>query len=170
MVAPTTCARAAVRELHTNTAVAAKAYLAGSIVGRWTDHDNPSMASGARAVVDGLDWYAASHTADGRQMRALDQEAIVTLPDGAVSARVDVVLSDGNDLAGRIVLWDGPRFDPSIAPVMTCVFAHALASLYPGGSFTTVGLWQARRQQLVEVPYADALAATPAASAVRASM
>ena len=128
------------------------------------------MASGARAVVDGLDWYAASNTADGRQMRAVDQEAVVNLPGGAVSARVDVVLSDGNDLAGRIVLWDGPRFDPGMAPVMTCVFAHALASLYPGGSFTTVGLWQARRQQLVEVPYADALAATPAASAVRASM
>lgn len=170
MVVPTTCARAAVRKLHTGSVAAARKYLANSTVGTWTNHANPSMASGARAVVDGLDWYAACDAADGRPVHKLEPEAAVTLPAGDVNARLDVVLVDGPDLAGRVVLWDGPRFDPSQAAVMTAVFAHALVSLYPGRSFTTVGLWQARRQQLVEVPHAAALAAIGAANAVLATM
>jgi hypothetical protein len=170
MTVPTNCAAAAVRKLHVTGAGAAKSYLAASKVGTWTTHTNPSMASGAQAVIDGFDWYVASDRADGRMMHQLERQAVVPLPAGDVNARVDVVLVDGSNLAGRIVLWDGPRFDPSQAPVMACVFAHALASIYPGRSFTTVGLWQARRQQLVEVPYADALSATAQASAIRARM
>jgi hypothetical protein len=65
MVAPTTIARAAVRQLHTGDSESAKRYLAESKVGQWTAHDNASMASGARAVVEGFDWCVAQDAADG---------------------------------------------------------------------------------------------------------
>lgn len=170
MTVPTTCARAAVRMLHKSGTAPAKLYLAESKVGEWTSHENTSMASGARAVIEGFDWYAERNATDGRPMKVLDAEASVSLPAGTVSARLDVVLEDGADLAGRIVLWDGPDFEESVAPVMACAFAHALQALYPSRSFTTVGIWQARRQRLVEVPHASALNHTAEASAILARM
>jgi hypothetical protein len=170
MVAPTTCARAAVRTLHSTGATPAQLYLANSKVGQWTGHSNRSMASGAQAVIDGFDWYAENDAADGRLMKALDRETPVSLPAGTVDARLDVVLDDGTDIAGRVVLWDGPDFTEGDAPVMACAFAHALQALYPRASFSTVGVWQARRQRLVEVPFAAAIAQTAAASAILASM
>jgi hypothetical protein len=170
MVVPTTNARAAVRMLHTATPAAARLYLARSTVGSWTSHDNPSMASGAQAVVDGFDWYAQSHAADGRAFKALDEQAVVALPSGSLSVRLDVVLDDGDDLAGRVVLWDGPDFAPGSAPVMACAFAYGMQTLYPGRSFTTIGVWQARRQRLVEVPFAQALAQTTSADSILASL
>jgi hypothetical protein len=118
MTVPTTCARAAVRMLHTTGATSAKLYLGDSKVGDWTSHSNASMASGAQAVVAGLDWYARMDAADGRSMTALDQRAIIRLPNGTISARVDVVLEDGDDLAGRVILWDGPDFHIDSAPTM----------------------------------------------------
>lgn len=170
MTVPTTCARAAVRMLHTTGATPAKLYLGQSKVGHWTGHSNRSMASGSQAVIDGFDWYAREDASDGRPMTALDAKQVVSLQGTAVSARLDVVLDDGPDLAARIVLWDGPDFDPAAAPVMACAFAHALQGLYPARAFTTVGIWQARRQRLVEVPHSAALAATTSASATLASM
>lgn len=128
------------------------------------------MASGANAVVDGLDWYIARDAEDGRGVAHLDESVVVTFPEAPVMARLDVVLHDGNDLAGRVVLWDGPQLDETTAPVMACAFAHAMTSLYPGRDFTTVGIWQARRQRLVEVPFAEAMAQTPAARARLAEM
>jgi hypothetical protein len=111
MVVPTTNARAAVRMLHTSNAAAAKRYLAGSKVGSWTSHANARMASGARAVVDGFDWYVKSDAADGRMFKDLDKETVVVLPAGSISARLDVVLEDGDDLsvAGR-QFWLGPAW------------------------------------------------------------
>jgi hypothetical protein len=170
MTVPTTCARAAVRMLYATNAAAAKLYLGNSKVGEWTGHANASMASGARAVIDGFDWYVRQDAADGRPMRRLDARADVTLPAGLVAARVDVLLDDGADLAGRVVLWDGPDFDPAVAPVMACAFAHAMTALYPARSLTTVGIWQARRQRLAEVPHSAALARTAEASAILAAM
>ncbi|HMJ36765.1 MAG TPA: hypothetical protein VK501_22870 [Baekduia sp.] len=170
MTVPTTCARAAVRMLHSSGSAPARIYLGQSKVGQWTAHENNSMASGARAVIDGFDWYIKHDAADGRQMKALDAKAVVSLQGDSVSARLDVVLDDGAALAGRVVLWDGPDFKPAIAPVMACAFAHALQILYPSGVFTTVGIWQARRQRLVEVPHAAALAQTAVASAIFAAM
>jgi hypothetical protein len=128
------------------------------------------MASGASAVIDGFDWYIKQDAADGRQMKDLDVQAVVGLQGGSVSARLDVVLDDGADLAGRVVLWDGPDFNATVAPVMACAFAHALQILYPSRAFSTVGIWQARRQRLIEVPHATALAQTSAASAIFAAM
>jgi hypothetical protein len=156
--------------LHNNGAVPAKLYLAESKVGEWTNHSNTSMASGARAVIEGFDWYAERDAADGRPMHVLDAVASVTLPAGTVSTRLDVVLDDGTSLAGRVVLWDGPDFKDSVAPVIACAFAHALQSLYPSRSFTTVGVWQARRQRLVEVPHASAIAESATANAILASL
>jgi hypothetical protein len=170
MTVPTTCARSAVRQLHSASAAQAKLYLAQSKVGAWTGHSNPSMASGAQAVVDGLDWYAREDASDGRAMHALDGETVVILQGSPVSVRLDVVLVDGPDLAGRVVLWDGPDFDPASAPVIACAFAHALQGLYPGRNFTTIGVWQARRQRSAEVAHSAALAQTPAAAATLASM
>lgn len=71
---------------------------------------------------------------------------------------------------GRVVLWDAPDLNQAQAPVIACAFAHALTNLYPSRNFTTVGVWQARRQQLFEVPHAQALSETNAASAVLAGM
>jgi hypothetical protein len=170
MTVPTTCARAAVRILHKDNPAAAKLYLAQSKVGQWVGHTNASMASGARNALDGLDWYIAQDAADGRPMRSLDENAVVSLQGNDVSARLDVVLDDGADLAGRVVLWDGPDFDPANAPVMACAFAHALQVLYPTRNFTTVGIWQARRQRFVEVPHSAALAQAAAAGAILAAM
>lgn len=170
MTVPTTCARAAVRLLHNDSAAAARLYLVQSKVGQWMGHTNASMASGARNVLDGLDWYIAQDAADGRAVRSLDERAVVTLQGNSVSAKLDVVLDDGPDLAGRVVLWDGPDFKPNDAPVMACAFAHALQTLYPGRNFTTVGIWQARRQRSIEVPHSAALAQTAAAAAILANM
>jgi hypothetical protein len=170
MTVPTTCARAAVRLLHTSSPAAAKLYLGQSKVGQWAAHTNASMASGSQNVLDGFDWYVAQNAADGRQMKFLDQGAVVTLQGNDVNTRLDVVLDDGADIAGRVILWDGPNFDPAIAPVMACAFAHALHALYPARNVTTIGIWQARRQRHVEVPYPSALAQTAAASAILAAM
>jgi hypothetical protein len=168
MTAPTTCARAAVRKLHTEDAASAKAYLAQSKVGEWVGHTNQSMASGARAVVDGFDWYVSRDAGDGRPLKALDREADVSFLSGSVTAKLDVILKDGANVAGRVVLWDGPDFQDDVAPVMACAFAHALHALYPTETITTIGVWQARRQRLVEVPYSAAIAQTAAASAILA--
>ena len=170
MVVPTTCARAAVRSHHTNGAAPAKAYLAGSRVGAWAGSANPSLASNAQAVLDGFDWYVNSDSADGRPMHGLDAQTPISLPTGSVDARLDVVLKDGADLAGRVVLWDGPDFNAATASTIACAFALALTALYPGRVITTVGIWQARRQRKVEVPLATALAQTAAAGAVLAAM
>jgi hypothetical protein len=128
------------------------------------------MASGARAVIEGFEWYAERDTADGRPMHTLDAHTSVSLPAGTVSTRLDVVLDDGPSLAGRVVLWDGPDFKDSVAPVIACAFAHALQALYPSRSFTSVGVWQARRQRLVEVPFASAIAESATADAILASL
>jgi hypothetical protein len=170
MTVPTTCARAAVRMLHASDATSAKLYLGDSKVGEWTGHTNASMASGAQAVIDGFDWYVDRDAADGRPMKFLDASTTVSLPGGSLTARVDVVLDDGADLAGRVVLWDGPDFDPAVAPVMACAFAHALQALYPSRSFSTVGVWQARRQRLAEVSHAEAVAETATASGILATI
>lgn len=170
MVAPTTCARGAVRLLHTEGAIVARTYLAQSKVGEWTGHGNRSMASGANAVIDGFNWYIANDAADGRAFRALDQEADISLPTGPVTARLDVVLDDGTDVAGRVVLWDGPDFDDAIAPVMAYPFADALQQLFPATTVTTIGIWQARRQRRAEIPYAAAIAQAAAADAILARL
>jgi hypothetical protein len=148
MVQPTICGQAAVRLLHTTGSVAATQYLANSNVGTWTHHSYASLASNAQAVIDGFAWYVQCDAADGRPMLALDRHAVITQLGRPVDARLDVVLTDGPDLAARIVMWDGPDFDPIVAPVIACSFALALAASYPGRSFTTIGVWQARADNL----------------------
>jgi hypothetical protein len=159
-----------VRLLHKAGPTEAKSYLAASKVGEWTGHSFRPLASNATAVVNGFEWYASQDAADGRATIDIDKKAVVDLGDGQVEVRLDVVLADGDDLAARAVLWDAPTIAEATGPVVACAFAHALEALYPGRAFTTVGVWQARRQQLVEVPFDTAIAQTAAASAILASM
>jgi hypothetical protein len=156
--------------LHNSGETAARNYLAQSKVGQWANHINASMASNNRAILDGFDWYIDQDKADGRTMHALAASAVVTFPAGQVNANIDVVLEDGADLAARIVLWDAPDVDVATAPVIACAFARAMIALYPTRSVTSVGVWQARRQQAVEVAHPVALANTATASQVLATM
>jgi hypothetical protein len=170
MTLPTILARTAVRKLHRASAASAKQYLRQSKVGEWANHSNQSMATNNQRVLDGFDWYVQQDAADGRPMSALDQSTVVNLQGFDVETRIDVVLNDGSDLAARVVFWDAPTFDDPLASTMACAYAHALQLLYPGRNFTKIGIWQARSQYLVEVPYANALARTRAAAAVLATM
>lgn len=160
MTLPTVLARTAVRKFHNTGAAAAKQYLAQSKVGDWANHPRASMATSNQRVLDGFDWYVQEDAADGRPMKELDRSAVVRLQGVDVEARIDVVLDDGNDIAARVVFWDGPEFDATLAPTIACAFAHALQALYPGRNYTTVGIWQARRQYREEVPHATAMART----------
>ncbi|MGA9762391.1 MAG: hypothetical protein WBQ14_08215 [Gaiellaceae bacterium] len=128
------------------------------------------MATNNRRVLDGFDWYVRQDALDGRPMNALDQSTVVSLQGIDVEAHIDVVLKDGDDLAARIIFWDAPKFDATVASTMACAYAHALQSVYPGRNFTQIGVWQARLRYLLEVPYAEAIARTGAAAAVLASM
>jgi hypothetical protein len=145
-------------------------YLRQSKVGDWANHPHTSTATNNQRVLDGFGWYVQADAAHGRPVKGLDETAIVTLGGIDVETRIDVVLDDGNDLAGRVVLWDGPEFDPTKAETIACPFAYALQALYPGRGYTTIGVWQARRQYAVEVPHAAAMAATPAAIRILAAM
>jgi hypothetical protein len=156
--------------LHNTNAAVATQYLAQSKVGEWANHNNNSMATSNSRVLQGFAWYIHEDAGDGRPMLDLDSSAVVSLGGIDVDARIDVVLEDGNDVAARIVLWDGPDFDANSAPIVACVFAHALVALYPGRNFTTVGIWQARRQYKAEVPHATAIARTTAAHKILAAM
>jgi hypothetical protein len=148
----------------------ARQYLAQSKVGAWANHPRPSMATNNQRVLDGFDWYIQEDAADGRPMHGLDKTVVVSLKGTNVEARLDVVMKDGSDLAGRVVFWDGPDFDATSAPTIACVFAHALVALYPGRNFTTVGVWHARWQYKEEVPHAAAIARTAAAHQILAAM
>lgn len=167
---PTVLARTAVRRLHTADAATAKQYLAQSKVGEWANHSRASMATSNSRVLDGFDWYVQEDAADGRPVKDLDRSAVVSIQGIDVDAHLDLVLDDGADIAGRVVLWDGPDFDAELAPTIACAYAHALVALYPGRNFTTVGIWQARRQYKEEVQHASAIARTPAAHKILAAM
>lgn len=162
MVAPTTCARAAVRLHHEHGGSSGIDYLAASVVGKWQSHDNPSMASNASAVIAGMTWYVNRDAEDGRTAHKVAEELVVEVGGHAVPLRLDVVLNDGEQLAGRMILWDGPDFEEASAALIACPFALALAATYPDDAFTTVGVWQARRQHLVEVDFASAVNEMPA--------
>lgn len=170
LILPTTLAQAAVRMHHKQGAAAAKQYLARSKVGDWANHQRPSMATNNQRVLDGFDWYVQEDAADGRPMKDLDRDAVVSLHGINVDATIDVALGDGSGVAGRVVLWDGPDFDALLAPTIACVFAHALQAIFPSQNYTTIGIWQARRQYREEVPFASALGSTAAAHKVLAAM
>ena len=166
MVAPTTCARAAVRRFHEIGSAEARDYLTQSVVGRWLDHDNPSMASNARAVLAGFDWYVVTALADGRPTSALNATSRIVLGSGHLDVRLDLVIEDDGAVAGRGIFWDGPMFDPGSAAVSAYAFAAALEALYPDRTFASIGIWQARRQQRFEIAFSDALAQRAAVTAL----
>jgi len=166
---PTTVARAAVRAYHRSGAGAATSYLAGSL-GGWLDHPNKSMAGNARNTLDGLANYISADREDGRATRTLDTNTAVTLAAGDVKVRFDLVLNDGSGVAGRVVLWDGPDFSDKDAPVIAAIYAQALTALHPATTATTIGIWQARRGHVMEIPVAAALQRLPTANAVLARL
>jgi hypothetical protein len=158
MVLPTTIARRAVRAFHEKGATAAITYVSESKLGEWANHTNPSMASGARNVINGVVEYTKAATADGRKNVRLDQKTVVKLKAGPVEVSIDVVLADGNDIAGRVVMWDGPDFEPEDAPLIAAVYSQGLQQLYPKRTITSIGVWQGRRQSRAEVAFGDAQA------------
>lgn len=159
LAAPTTIARKAVRIHHSQGSQEACRYIRSSVLGRWTGHTNPSMASNARNTIAGLDNYVAGDAADGRALLGLDEETVVVLAGGPVRVRFDVVLDDDGDrVAGRIVLWDGPDFTDDEAATIASVYAIALPRLHPDRVVTTIGIWQARRDHIVELPMRAAMA------------
>lgn len=109
-----------------------------------------------------MGWYVAQDVADGRPVHSVGEETVIEVEEHLVPLRLDVVLRDGEQLAARLILWDGPDFEDADAPLIACPFALALEATYPGETFTTVGVWQARRQHRVEVEFAAAAASTPA--------
>lgn len=66
--------------------------------------------------------------------------------------------------------WDAPHLDRVSATTGAYPFAVALTTLFPDERYASVGIWQARRQELVEVSHAKALAQRAAANAVLEGM
>jgi hypothetical protein len=166
MVLPTTIARRAVRVFHEDGATAAIAYVSESKLGEWANHTNPSMASGARNTINGVVEYTKAATADGRKMVDLNRKTVVKLKSGPVKVSIDVVLADGDDIAGRVVMWDGPDFESEDAPLIAAVYAQGLQQLYPKRTITSIGVWQGRRQSRAEVTFRDAQAQLKKASRI----
>jgi hypothetical protein len=171
LMLPTVLARTAVRTFHKQGATVAKAYLANSKVGEWANHPKASMATNNTRILDGFDWYVQEDMAHGRSMKGIDETAIVTIQGIDVETQIHVVLDEGNgSVGGRVVLWDGPDFDATSAPTIACVYAHALHKVYPSATYTTIGVWQGRRQYRIEVPHATAIAKTATAAQILAGM
>jgi hypothetical protein len=124
------------------------------------------MASGARNVINGVVEYTKAATADGRMKVDLDQKTVVKLKAVPVEVSIDVVLADGDDIAGRVVMWDGPDFEPEDAPLIAAVYSQGLRQLYPKKTITSIGVWQGRRQSRAEVAFGDAQAQLRKASRV----
>lgn len=160
---PPTVARKAVAVYHESGAAAARRYLRSSKVGKWASHTNPSMATANSNVVSGFGAYIAADRADGRPVAEVAKRIVLDWPAGPLSVRLDVVLIDGDGLAARAILWDGPDFTEEQAPLIAAPYAAALAQIHPEVDLTTVGIWQGRRQTYVEVPIESAEREVPAA-------
>ncbi len=115
------------------------------------------MATANSNLLRGFQWYVRQDGADGRAVRTLGHKAIVDVGGGELRATVDVVLDDGEGIAGRAVLWDGPDFADEDAPLIAYPFAAALQASFAGRTLTTIGVWQGRRQHAVEVSAFEAL-------------
>ncbi len=154
---PVTVARKAVSLYHEQGAPAARRYLRASKVGKWAGHTNASMATSNGNVLSGFDAYIATDARDGRSVAELARSTVLAWPAGPLKVRLDVILSDGDGLAGRAIFWDGPDLAEAQAPLIAAPYAAALEQLHPGTSLTGMGIWQARRQTYVEVSIASAL-------------
>lgn len=170
MVLPTTVARRAVRVFHDQGAAAAIGYASGSKLAEWANHTNPSMASNAQNTLNGIVEYTKAAAADQRSVIDLDQRTVVNLASGPVEVSIDVVLDDAGDVAGRVVMWDGPDFHPDDAPLIAAVYSQALQQLYRERTVTSIGLWQGRRQTRIDVPFRDAQAQLTRADRIRADL
>jgi hypothetical protein len=157
LTVPVTVARKAVSVYHEEGASAARAYLRSSKVGRWANHNNPSMATSNGNVLSGFEAYVSADIADGRPVSELAQNTVLAWPAGPLKVRLDVLLTDGKALAARTLFWDGPDFKEAQAPLIAAPYAVALAQVHPEATLTTIGVWQARRQTRIEVPIASAL-------------
>lgn len=163
LTVPVTVARKAVSLYHQRGASAARRYLRSSKVGQWANHTNPSMATSNSNVLSGLEAYIAADSADGRTAVGFARSAVLAWPAGSLKARLDVILTDGNGLAARAILWDGPDLTEAQAPLIAAPYAAALTQLHPEASRTAIGVWQARRQTYIEVPVEHALRQVQAA-------
>jgi hypothetical protein len=160
---PVTVARKAVSLYHEEGAPVARRYLRASKVGQWANHTNPSMATSNSNVLSGFEAYIAADNADGRPAKALGLNTVLTWPAGPLRVRLDVVLADGDKLAARALLWDGPDLNETQAPLIAAPYAAALAQLHPEAPLASIEIWQARRQSYFDVPVASAMRQTRSA-------
>jgi hypothetical protein len=170
LTVPVTVARKAVSLYHEEGVVRARGYLRSSKVGKWANHTNPSMATSNGNVLSGFDAYVAADTGDGRAARGLARSTVLAWPAGPLRVRIDVILADGNGIAGRAVFWDGPDLTENQAPLMAAPYAAALEQLHPEAVVTSIGVWQARRQTHIEVPIEKALAEVRTAQRLQFSL
>jgi hypothetical protein len=115
------------------------------------------MATSNSNVLSGFDAYVVADRADGRTATELAPTTALVWPAGPLMVRIDVILSDGDGLAARAVLWDGPDLTEAQAPLIAAPYAAALQQLHPEASLTTIGVWQARRQSRFEVSFESAI-------------
>jgi hypothetical protein len=157
LTVPVTVARKAITLYHEEGDSAARGYLGSSKVGIWANHTNSSMATSNSNVLSGFDAYVVADRADGRTATELAPTTALVWPAGPLMVRIDVILSDGDGLAARAVLWDGPDLTEAQAPLIAAPYAAALQQLHPEASLTTIGVWQARRQSRFEVSFESAI-------------
>jgi hypothetical protein len=169
LVMPTTVGRRAVQTFHTEGAAAARAYL-GDKLEDWLNHANPSMRGNATNTVKALDTYISADALDGRAFVGHGENVVLTLPSGRIKTRVDVVMTDQQELSGRAVFWDGQPITVNEAHVIAYPYAEALQRMYPNETITDICVWQVRRNNLFVVPVADALARASEADAVLARL
>ncbi len=167
---PVTVARKAVSLYHEKGVRAARRYLRLSKVSQWANHTNASMATSNSNVLSGFDAYVTADAADGRPVVELARSTVLAWPAGELKVRLDVILTDGEGLAGRALFWDGPDVIEAQAPLIAAPYATALAQLHPEALLTAIGIWQARRQTYIEVPIRSALRQVRAAQRLQFSL
>jgi hypothetical protein len=153
LTVPVNVARETVTIYHEEGEEKAREYLDSSVVARWANHSNPSMATSNSNVLSGFDAYIEADRRDGREVIDLAIEPTLHWPAGPLLVRIDVVLADGEDLAARVLFWDGLEIDREDAELIAAPYAAVMEQQYPERTITAVGVWQARYQSYYEVPF-----------------
>jgi hypothetical protein len=158
-----------VQTFHVRGAAAARTYL-GEKLEEWLAHRNASMRGNATNTLNALDTYISADAVDGRAFVGPGETVVLTLPNGHIKTRVDVVMTRERELSGRAVFWDGKPITLNEAQVIAYPYAEAMRSMYPNETIADICVWQVRRSTLFVVPLEQALARAGEADAVLARL